>query len=645
MAGQVISNYKQLERLLLDLPDSDPGGDALYFDNGVLTKSGVAVDPSLIWDFAGTKALAASVGPTPTLTRASVGTYLNASGVIVEAAIDTPRFHHYYIGGQIVSAGLLLEPERENKFIVSRLFTNENWAKNNVTLTGGQADLYGGSDAFLVTDSNDGSAELHRWFQAVNVTDGLQYCASIFVKPGTVKKLLMQCGNPLAFYVMFDLENGVAGIDPYFSGVGEIEEYPGGWFRCSDVVIATGTGAQNIQFWMSKGGEDYQGDATGTMTIDSAQFEQGDAPSMPIYTTAPTVTRAADIVSVSGAPFTGIYTPQTTAVVEVRKGVPQSGLVLSIDDTTADNMAELSLVNNRMVGSIASGGVGQLSLTSSGKVLSGRTTEKLSLTMEANSATIAKAGLVEPTDTSVTLPVSPTRLRLGAFNGCVGKLTLTPQRKSNSAMSTATAPVLITAQLHNLILDGNSLTSGFGSPLDSSYPAQMMKLLGDVYRHVTVHMIAVGGQRTTAMNADRVSQVNPLIVDGHTLIVAWEITNHLVDLVTARTAVDEMWVYCDAVRALGAKVIVPNVLPRVEDGTIIPAGFNTSRASANGLLAAEWASHADGYVDLAAIGTIGDDADAADTNYYTDGSHMTPSGYGIVAAAIKTAVETLVAAW
>src|SRR6478752_1437409 len=64
------------------------------------------------------------------LTRATIGTYLDGSGVLQTAAIDAARFDHTYNGSAWDNAGLLVEEQRTNS-LVSPIM-NSSWGANNI---------------------------------------------------------------------------------------------------------------------------------------------------------------------------------------------------------------------------------------------------------------------------------------------------------------------------------------------------------------------------------------------------------------------------------------------------------------------------------------------------------------------------------
>ena len=99
--------------------------------------------PTLNLNFAGGKVL----DPRITFIRSSVGTYMDANGLVVTASADEPRFDHRYVNGEIESLGLLVEEQRTNLLTNSEDVTATGWGK-----------YYGGTASDPVITANYGIA-------------------------------------------------------------------------------------------------------------------------------------------------------------------------------------------------------------------------------------------------------------------------------------------------------------------------------------------------------------------------------------------------------------------------------------------------------------------------------------------------------
>ncbi len=235
-----------------------------------------------------------SAGALPvgaSLTRASAGSYRNASGAWANAAADAARFSHRYTieGWQL--GGLLVEPAATNSLLYSQDLTNAAWQKTGATATAGRL-------------TEDGSFGGHFISQAVNYTSGDTYCLSVEAAEVTSspKRYLTLLLRAPAFggvdrYAKFDLASGV--VTYAVSGVtaGIEAAGPGKW-RCWISATATATVSTGLQVRLNdtsgSGLQNYTG-TTGSLDITDMQLEVGSKPTSRIVTASAAATRAADV--------------------------------------------------------------------------------------------------------------------------------------------------------------------------------------------------------------------------------------------------------------------------------------------------------------------------------------------------------------
>ena len=267
--------------------------------------------PQLDLNFASLLSLTPSVGPTPSYTRASTGTYFDASGVLTTAAINGPRFDHVYNGVFWVSKGLLVEEARTNLETYSEDFSNAVWAKENATITTNQLSAPNNNttaDLVLETSAN-GSHGFYR-------NDGslASHTFSVFLKPAGRDKVKIYRGGVPADSVVFDLVTLLASsVGANVSGY-SIFPVGGGWVRCS-VTNNVASVEQYVYFLDSSGSVAYTGDITKGVYAWGAQLEAGAFPTSYIPTTTAAVTRSADICQISGTDFSGFWNQTEGSVV------------------------------------------------------------------------------------------------------------------------------------------------------------------------------------------------------------------------------------------------------------------------------------------------------------------------------------------
>lgn len=183
-----------------------------------------------------------------------------------------------------------------------------------------------------------------------------------------------------------------------------------------------------------------------------------------------------------------------------------------------------------------------------------------------------------------------------------------------------------------IVFDGNSLTAGQGASAGMDYPNQMLDLLdGYGVTGIESHNVGVSAQTTSDMASDAASQVDTLINGGvENILFAWEIGNDIYfngDVSAAETR----WTnYCNARKAAGWTVICINLMPRNQTSSFGDdvTTFNSKLSSANTWLAANYSSFSDALVDVRSDSRLND---YTNTTYFSDGTHLTNAGYGVVA--------------
>lgn len=422
--------------------------------------------PAIVFeaDFATDKTLTPTTGPTPIFERASVGKYMNASGVFASAAVDTPRFHHYYLQGAVFSGGLLMEPARTNNYVRSTDLSHASWNGNLITVTNVATSAPDGGNAYRLTESTDSGDEFHRIYQSMSMTSGLNYCHSIFAKAETCKHLLFIGTGPANCSVYFQVEDEVVtnfGADAAF-----IVRYPNGWMRLIVITEASSSASAQSQWWMSNGRDFYTGSGRSLLTW-APQLEQGDWPSTPIDTTSAVVTRAADSCLIDGNDFSGIYNQAAMmAVVDSRvDALTKSVDFLRIDDETTDNQITVGRNSaGSFAASIKSSGGAQYDKTYAHLFTNGEPITSVIAAKANNMIAGIKGVLLTPVDTGV-MPFNPTRMSIGpSINGTIGRVVLYDEKyRSTQDISDLTgshaqvAPDELSA-LSNVYTDAQTIT-------------------------------------------------------------------------------------------------------------------------------------------------------------------------------------------
>ena len=182
-------------------------------------------------------------------------------------------------------------------------------------------------------------------------------------------------------------------------------------------------------------------------TMDLVQLETGTVATSPIITAGATVTRAADNLSVPTSAFP-INAAAVTMFVEASTPVvtiSPDRTMLQIDDGSANNrFVQYILAAGNVATYVAFGGAGQASITSGFTVVA-NTPVKHALSAAANDFRPAINGTLGTPDTSGSMPVGPTTLRLGRNNtsgqllGHIRKVMVLPRTSTNAELQALTA--------------------------------------------------------------------------------------------------------------------------------------------------------------------------------------------------------------
>jgi hypothetical protein len=387
---------------------------------------------SLDLQFARTKTL----NPRITFTRASSGTYVGADGLIKTAATNEARFDHNPTTGE--SLGLLVEESRTNLLLRSEEFDNASWAKTQATISANATSAPDGSNNADKLVINSGQTA--GWTaQSLSFVNGNVYSVSCYAKAGEFDEFRFVFGSA-AFtsnlVAVFNLNTGV--VSSFTASSASIQALSNGWYRCTATATATTTASASLQFRCNA-----TGDGTSGIYLWGAQLEAGAFPTSYIPTITATVTRSADVASISGTNFSSWYRQDEGTVFTEGSSAWASGNFVGSSDNTN---------NNRIFIGVASGPASRLLITTSGSTAAAVTvpyTLNTSLRgaggYKENSSQFAANGVLGTEDTNCTIP-TVNRLSIGSnttssdffLNGTIRRLAYFPQRLSNSTLQEIT---------------------------------------------------------------------------------------------------------------------------------------------------------------------------------------------------------------
>lgn len=261
--------------------------------------------PSLDLTFADKKSLVDRISGNNliTFTRSSTATYVGSDGLIQTAASGAARFDHNPTTGE--SLGLLVEEARTNFVRQSETF-GTTWTLFRASIV---ADSTASPDGAATADTmveDTTVTSSHGTVQTINLT-AATYTFTIFLKAAGRNWVNINPSDSTDHRTWFDFSNGVVGTNAA-GNTSSIKAYPNGWYRCT---ITRTMDQVSCAFQISLTTGDnvavYSGDGTSGAYIWGAQIEAGAFPTSYIPTTTATVTRAAEVVDITGGNFSSWF--------------------------------------------------------------------------------------------------------------------------------------------------------------------------------------------------------------------------------------------------------------------------------------------------------------------------------------------------
>jgi hypothetical protein len=221
-----------------------------------------------------------------------VGEYIPTTSTINSA----PRFDHNPTTGE--SLGLLVEEARTNLSLYSEDFGDAVWSSSAASISTNTTAAPDGTTTADTVNSS-GTAVVSQLF--TKAASAITYTGSLFVKgSATDFSLTIDDGVPInRGRARFNLSTGTLGSvtnEGTFTGTtSTITLFPNGWYRLTVTTTTnTLTTARLRSFWTGAGT---------SLDFWGAQLEVGAFPTSYIPTVAATVTRAADVASITGSNF------------------------------------------------------------------------------------------------------------------------------------------------------------------------------------------------------------------------------------------------------------------------------------------------------------------------------------------------------
>ena len=261
--------------------------------------------PVLDLNFAALKSLDSRI----TFVRGSVGTFINSAGLVETASAGVARFTHDPV--TLESRGLLVEESRTNLALWSEDFSNAAWAKTESSIT---SNASAAPDGNLTADKliELSATNVHNTNQTFAATSGTTYTFSVFLKKGERGFALMALiGAFTTTSIQINLTTGAVSTGTGTPLNATSQSLLNGWFRVAFSLAATSTATATALIYTSTDGvwanRTYTGDGTSGLYVWGAQLEAGAFATSYIQTTTASVTRAADVATMTGTNFSSWY--------------------------------------------------------------------------------------------------------------------------------------------------------------------------------------------------------------------------------------------------------------------------------------------------------------------------------------------------
>jgi len=372
----------------------------------------------------------------------TVGEYVKTTSTIN----SVPRFDHDPTTGE--SLGLLVEESRTNLLPSSEDVDYAGYQRSAITTSLNVATVTA-PDGTTTADEIAPTATTGEHFigytTPANVISGTTYTFSAYVKPNGTDSVRIRFA-----FAGFNNENGshVFSTNTTTSGNCDFRIAPvaNGWYRIQGTVVASSTAVGQPRIYPNQSNS-WLGVPSEALYVWGAQLEVGSFPTSYIPTEGSTVTRAADVASISGSNFSSWYNQSegTTyyEAVQPLQFIPFQAIATFTASTIVDEW-RIWRSNTNTAASTAtvsssislSATINYFAAPNGGYAFAGA--------MKTDDAICAANGILSNADTSGQFP-SFQSLRLGArsnntfyWNGHISRLTYWPQRLPDSTLQTIT---------------------------------------------------------------------------------------------------------------------------------------------------------------------------------------------------------------
>lgn len=351
-----------------------------------------------------------------TFTRGTTATFVGSDGLIQTAAINAPRFDYDPV--TLAAKGLLIEEQRTNLLTYSEQFDNASWVKSAASIAANAVvSPDGATDADKLVEDTANAPHFVR--QNVVGVIGTSYTSTVFVKAAERTAATISHFDGAAFCgVSIDLSTGVLSAPPSDLGMtnalstSTVSAFGNGWYRVSvQRTQVTATTVQTRVVVQNGSNGSYAGNGVSGVYVYGAQIEAAAFATSYIPTVASTVTRSADVATMTGTNFSSWYNQSEGTFV-------LSGDVLSSTATRVwmDVGPNGGFGTTAYIGQTPSNISllpGSAPVNMASQVNTTALSNTVAIGLQNNNSVLSVGGVLGPVDTSCTMPASATLLAIG----------------------------------------------------------------------------------------------------------------------------------------------------------------------------------------------------------------------------------------
>jgi hypothetical protein len=400
--------------------------------------------------------------PRITFSRGTGATRVNASGFIETVGNTTPRFDYDPV--TLAPRGLLIEEARTNLLTYSEQIDNAAWIKNTSPAVSVVANVTPSPDGTTNADilRPATSPSTFNFVARLSLTlTNAAHTATVYLKAGGYDFAELIIGSDGSYTkfatAYFNLATGAyvsSRNTGYTVTAYSITPVGNGWYRCSltTTTDANSTGAFTITCGSTSNPvASFTGNGTSGIYIWGAQLEQAAFATSYIPTVASTVSRSADVATMTGTNFSTWYNQAAGTFIMDGDTVKPTTLVataqiLSASDGTVNNNHRVRFITAGIDAVTSVGGVTQVDMTEVGYAVN--VPSKVAYGYLLNDYGFTVNGGTVQTDTSATVP-TVNSLQLGSdptgfgqINGHLRAIAYYNTRLPNTQLQTLTAPSL-----------------------------------------------------------------------------------------------------------------------------------------------------------------------------------------------------------